>query len=153
MLDKQKLQSVIEAALAETSVFLVSIKISVDNLIDVVIDSPEGVDIDTCVAVNRAIEAAFDRDVEDYELMVGSAGLTTPFSVPQQYHMNVGNQVLVLTTDGRKLRGTLTEVADDLTITIAVPTKVKEPGAKRPVIMDVPNVLTPDQFKSIVREI
>ncbi len=153
MLDKTKLQAIVEAALAETPVFLVSISVSADNVVDVVIDSPEGVDIDTCVAVNRAVEAAFDRDIEDYELMVGSAGVTTPFTVPQQYFMNVGNTVEVITRDGRKLHGTLVEVAEDLTVTVAVPTKVKEPGAKRPVVKDVNEVLPPANVKSIVRDI
>lgn len=153
MLDKQQLQTVVEDALSATSCFLVSVTVSDDNNVAVTIDSPEGVDLDTCVAVTRAVEAAFDRDAEDYELTVGSAGVTTPFSVPQQYHMNVGNPVTVITRDGRKLHGTLAEVREDLTVVVEVPTKVKEPGAKRPVVKGVPEVLAPDNVKSIVREI
>ena len=55
------------------------LNITPDNRITVEIDSPTGVDIDECVRLTRAIESRFDRDADDYELEVGSAGLTAPF--------------------------------------------------------------------------
>lgn len=132
MIDKKLLTDVVEAAIEGSSLFLVDIQVNPGNSIVVEIDSAEGVDIDSCAAITRKIEEAFDRDIEDYELEVGSAGLTSPFKVRGQYEKNIGNEVEVLTTDGRKLKGTLTEVADE-TFTIEVVRKVKEPGAKRPV--------------------
>ena len=78
-----------------------------DNRIVVEIDSYSSVSIDDCVRLNGIIESHFDRDVEDYELEVGSAGLTSPLRVKAQYDKNVGNPVEVLTNDGRKLKGTL----------------------------------------------
>lgn len=137
MIDKILLRQCVEKALEGTDDFIVSISVSIDNIINVEIDSPTAVDIDTCVKVTRAIEAQFDRDIEDYELEVGSAGLTAPFKVKEQYLKNIGNKVDVITRDGRKLHGTLTDVADDgssYTVTTAV--KVKEPGKKRPVITE-----------------
>ena len=116
--------------------FLVDVAISADNHIVVEIDSHEGsVSIDHCVAITRAVEQAFDRDKEDYELEVGSAGLTSPFKVKAQYEKNIGNDVEVLTTQGVKLKGVLSEVGDD-TFTIKVAKKVKPEGAKRPVIVE-----------------
>lgn len=132
MIDKKMLTDVVEDAIKDTSLFLVDIQINPGNSIVVEIDSAEGVDIDSCAEITRKIEQAFDRDTEDYELEVGSAGLTSPFKVRGQYEKNIGNEVEVLTTDGRKLKGTLTEV-DNETFTIEVTRKVKEPGAKRPV--------------------
>ena len=38
-----------------------------------------------CVALSKYIEDHLNRDEEDYELEVGSAGLGQPFKVPQQY--------------------------------------------------------------------
>ena len=116
--------------------FLVDVAISADNHIVVEIDSHEGsVSIDHCVAITRAVEQAFDRDKEDYELEVGSAGLTSPFKVKAQYEKNIGNDVEVLTAQGSKLKGVLSEVGDD-TFTIKVAKKVKPEGAKRPVIVE-----------------
>ena len=126
-------------AMAGTDLFPVDITVSGDNDITVEIDSPTGVDIDSCAAITRAVEAVFDREVEDYSLEVGSAGLTSPMRVRGQFDKNVGNDVEVLTRDGRKLHGTLVEVAGgdmsdtDVDFTVEVTIKVKEPGAKRPV--------------------
>lgn len=140
MIDKKLLTEVVEAAIEGSSLFLVDIQVNPGNSIVVEIDSAEGVDIDSCAAITRKIEEAFDRDIEDYELEVGSAGLTSPFKVRGQYEKNIGNEVEVLTTDGRKLKGTLTEVADE-TFTIEVIRKVKEPGAKRPVEIAEPTII------------
>ena len=137
MIDKTLLKAAIEEELANTDGFLVSLTTTPDNRITVEIDSPTGVDIDECVRLTRAIEARFDRDVEDYELEVGSAGLTAPFKVRGQYEKNVGRDVVILTTDGRKLHGRLVALGDgeemDFPFTVAVEEKVKEPGKKRPV--------------------
>ena len=154
MLDKDKLKEVVENALAETEAFLVEITVTPANEVEVTIDSPEGIDIEMCVWLTRRIEEQFDRDAEDYELTVGSAGVTAPFTVPQQYFMNIGNEVTVLTGDSRKLHGVLTEVANDLSrIVVEVPSKVKEPGAKRPVLKNLPVELTPENIRRIEREI
>ncbi|MDE6048915.1 MAG: ribosome assembly cofactor RimP [Paramuribaculum sp.] len=135
MIDKQKLYDTVEQAIANTDAFIVDVNVTPDNIVTVEIDSPTGVDLDACVDINRKIEAAFDRDVEDYSLEVGSAGLTAPFKVLGQYLKNIGNQVEVLTRDGRKLRGTLKTVEPDCSaFTITTERKVKEPGAKRPVM-------------------
>ena len=150
MIDKQLLTSTVLDAIADTDIFLVDITVSAANLIVVEIDSAEGIDIDTCADLTRRIESVFDRDVEDYELEVGSAGLTAPFKVRQQYLKNVGNEVEVLTADGRKFTGILQEVADDSdAFTVAVPTKVKHEGQKRPVIEDVLYRLTPAECKYV----
>ena len=138
---------VVEDAIKGTDMFLVDITVSADNRIVVELDSETGMGIDTCAAVTRRIEAEFDRDAEDYELEVGSAGLTSPFKVKAQYMKNLGNEIEVVTRDGRKLQGTLASVgADDFTV--EVPTKVKHEGAKRPVIEQVPSVIAFDNVKT-----
>ncbi len=148
MIDKKMLTDVVEDAIKDSSLFLVDVQINPGNSIVVEIDSAEGVDIDSCAEITRKIEQAFDRDVEDYELEVGSAGLTSPFKVRGQYEKNIGNEVEVLTCDGRKLKGTLTEV-DDETFTIEVTRKVKEPGAKRPVEVAEPTKLNYSDTKYV----
>lgn len=149
MIDKNKLTEVVENAIKDTDIFLVDVKVSPDNNIAVEIDSKNGLDIATCADLTRKIEEAFDRDVEDYELEVGSAGLTSPFKVKQQYEKNIGNDVDVVTRDGRKLSGRLTAVSDT-DFTIEVPTKVKVEGQKRPVVKDIPETIAMDNVKSVV---
>ncbi len=150
MIDKTLLIKTVEDAIADTDLFLVDVNVTPDNRLNVEIDSPNGVDIDSCVDITRKIEAAFDRDIEDYELEVGSAGLTSPFKVIGQYQKNIGNAVEVLTRDGRKLKGTLAQVSpDDRTFVLTVEKKVKEPGQKKPVIVDEPVTIAIDDCKTV----
>lgn len=148
MIDKELLTKTVEEAIANTDLFIVDIKINPGNAIVVELDSETGIDIDTCANITRTIESVFDREVEDYELEVGSAGLTSPFKVKGQYLKNIGNEVEVLTGDGRKLHGILTEVGED-NFTIEVEKKVKEPGAKRPTIVAESITLKIGQTKSV----
>ncbi len=137
MIDKELLAKTVEEALAGTDMFVVDIRVSASNDITVELDSSDGMDIDTCADITRHIESVFDRDIEDYSLEVGSAGLTAPFKVRGQYVKNIGNDVEILTSDGRKLRGVLAA------FTVEIPVKVKEEGAKRPVVK-----MQPEEFRA-----
>lgn len=131
MISKETVRPIVEKSIEGTDMFIVDVTVSPDNRIVVEVDSPTALDIDTCVRINRDIEAALDRDAEDYELEVGSAGLTSPFKVRGQYEKNIGNPVEVLTKDGRKLSGILEEVREDGFI-LGVERKVRVEGKKRP---------------------
>lgn len=146
MIDKTALEKVVNETIEGSDIFLVDIEISPDNRIVVEIDSMTSIGIDDCVKINNAIEANFDRDIEDYELEVGSAGLTAPFKIKAQYIKNVGNPVEVQTTDGRKLKGNLKEANDD-SFTITTTTKVKPEGAKRPIMVEEDIVINYNETK------
>ena len=148
MIDKQLLKETVEQAIENTDIFLVGITVGTDNRIVVEIDSMDGLDIDTCARITREIENRFNRDEEDYELEVGSAGLTSPFKVKQQYVKNIGNEVEVLSRDGRKLHGVLTDVTDD-NFTVTVASKEKLPGKKRPEIVERPETFAYGDVKSV----
>lgn len=80
MIDKQQVIGVAEEWLkSKEGYFLVDVDVTPDNRIVVEIDQADGVWIDDCVDLSRFIESAMDRDVEDYELEVGSAGIGQPF--------------------------------------------------------------------------
>ncbi len=135
MIDKTALEQVINEALEGTKMYLVTIKVSKDNVIDVALDSDDDITIDDCVAVNDAVLAAFDRDDEDYELTVGSYGITSPLLLPRQYRKNIGYEVEVLTADGRKLKGVIAD-ADDEGFTLSMTVKRKLEGKKRPELVE-----------------
>lgn len=135
MIDKTALEQVINEALEGTKMYLVTIKVSKDNVIDVALDSDEDITIDDCVAVNDAVLAAFNRDDEDYELTVGSYGITSPLLLPRQYRKNVGYEVEVLTADGRKLKGIIAD-ANDEGFTLTTTVKKKLEGKKRPELVE-----------------
>ena len=135
MIDKTELEKVINEALEGTKMYLVTLKVSKDNIIDVALDSDEDITIDDCVAVNDAVLAAFDRDDEDYELTVGSYGITSPLLLPRQYRKNIGYEVEVLTADGRKLKGIIAD-ADEEGFVLTTTVKKKLEGKKRPELVD-----------------
>lgn len=135
MIDKTALEQVINEALEGTKMYLVTLKVSKDNVIDVALDSDEDITIEDCVAVNDAVLAAFDRDDEDYELTVGSYGITSPLLLPRQYRKNIGYEVEVLTADGRKLKGVIAD-ADEEGFTLTMTVKKKLEGKKRPEMVE-----------------
>jgi len=130
MIDKQLVKAIVEEGLAESESFLVDVVVRPGNAIVVEIDNEEGVDIAECITLTRLIESKIDREVEDYELEVGSAGVTQPFKVLRQYQKNIGNEVEVLSKDGRKLTGVLKDANEDF-FTVTTLVKVKIEGEKR----------------------
>ena len=124
------------------------VTVSRDDKIVVEIDHADGVWIEDCVDLSRFIESKMNRDEEDFELEVGSAGIGQPFKVRQQYVNHVGKDVEVLTKEGRKFRGILTD-ANQETFTVNVAEKVKTEGAKRPKIEQVPHTWKYDEVKYV----
>ena len=99
-----------------------------------------------CVELSRFIEDHLDREQEDYELEVGSAGLGQPFKVEQQYKNFVGKEVEVLDADGKKYKGVLKSV-DGRDFTVTTKEKVKVEGKKRPEIQEVDHQFSMDGVK------
>ena len=85
MIDKNAVQKAVEEWLEGKEYFLVDLSVSSDDRIVVVIDHADGVWIEDCADLSRHIESRLDRNAEDYELEVGSAGLGQPFRVKRQY--------------------------------------------------------------------
>ena len=135
MIDKNVVTRIVEEWLEGKDYFLVDVTVTPDDKIVVEIDHAEGVWIDDCVDLSRYIESKLNREVEDYELEVGSAGIGQPFKVLQQYIIHIGKDVEVLDKDGKKWTGVLAE-ANEANFTITVQTKVKPEGAKRPKLVE-----------------
>ncbi len=130
MIEKSKVVDIVNTKLDGSKYYLVDVQVTKTNEINVEIDADEGVDIDFCVELSRFVESQLDREVEDFELNVGSAGLTTPFKIKRQYEKNLGNQIEVLAADGRKHRGELVAV-DEETFKVDERVMEKREGDKR----------------------
>ncbi len=135
MIDKRVIKQLVEEKLASSSNYLVSVEVQPGNIIVVEIDNDDAVSIDDCVELSRYIEEHLDRDAEDFELEVGSAGITSPFKVLRQYKKNIGNEVEVLTKNGVKLSGLL-KSANEEGFVVTVTKQVKPEGAKRKVTIE-----------------
>ena len=146
MIEQKTVRQIVEEWLEGKDYFLVEVTVSPDDKIVVEIDHAEGVWIEDCVELSRFIESKLNREEEDYELEVGSAGIGQPFKVLQQYYNHVGSDVEVLTKDGRKLTGVLKD-ADEEKFVVAVQKKVKVEGAKRPKLMEEDETFRYDEIK------
>ncbi|WP_299603575.1 ribosome assembly cofactor RimP [uncultured Aquimarina sp.] len=126
---KDKVQNLLEEALSERpSLFLINQKIHPDNSIEIIIDGDDGVKVEDCIAISRAIEHNLDREEEDFSLQVMSAGVSEGLVNQRQYKKNIGRKLKVKTEDNT-VEGELTSVTEDH-ITLVWKTREPKPVGK-----------------------
>ena len=129
MIDKAKIGQLVNEKLTEDQ-FLVDVTISSGNDIHIMVDSDTGISINQIVEISRYVESKLDREAEDFELSVYSAGLTEPFRLIRQYKKNQEKEIEVLLANGQKLNGLLIGV-EDQGIDLEVTTHEKPEGSKK----------------------
>ena len=143
MIKKELITSLVNEWLNDNDYFLVDVSVSPDMNITVEIDHKDGVWIEDCVELSKFIESKLNRDEEDFELEVGSAGIGQPFKVAKQYENHIGDEVEVL-SQGKKIRGVLKAVADR-EFTVTVPEKQKLEGQKKAQMVEVDRTFSMDE--------
>ena len=123
MISESYIRQLVEEKLEGTEMFIVELSVSSNNRIVVEIDGMSGVTIDDCVAVSRQIESNLDREQEDFELQVSSAGIDKPLRDRRQFEKNIGREVKIIMQDSAEIKGVVLEVGDSL--------KVKLPASKK----------------------
>ena len=85
MIQHTTIEEIVSAYIAEhhPDYYIVETAVHPGNRIVVELDSESGINIDACVTLTKHIESQLDREAEDFELEVGSAGLTSPLKVLQ----------------------------------------------------------------------
>ena len=136
MIDVKHIMEIAERSLADTDMFVVECKISPMGDIELLIDSDTAVKLEDCAALNRAIEAELDREVEDYSLMVASAGIGSELKLLRQYRKILGSSVEVLLKDGIKILAKLNDATEE-GITLSYEEKQAVEGKKRKVTVEV----------------
>jgi len=113
MISKQKVKELAEERIKDRDerLFIVELTISSTNVIRLELDKTEGnVSIEDCMSVSRNIEHNLDREDDDFELSVSSAGLDKPLRVHAQYVKNIGRDLDVKLKTKEKVTGTLISV-------------------------------------------
>lgn len=136
MIDAKRVIEIAERHLEGSDMFVVECKVSPMGEIELLIDSDTAVRLENCAALNRAIEAELDREVEDYSLMVASAGIGSELKQLRQYNKIIGSSVEVLLKDGIKILAKLDD-ANQEGITISYEEKQIVEGKKRKVTVQV----------------
>ena len=130
MIDKFKVLDIVTDALEGGEKYLVNLRITPDNRIFVDIDGDNGITIDDCIELSRTIESNLNRDEEDYELNVSSAGADSPLRMSRQYKRHIGRTLSVTTFEGETVEGKLEE-ADEEHFVITMKGKKKSENERK----------------------
>mgnify|MGYP003605190787 FL=1 len=113
---KDKVNDLITQALLEKpSVFLIDLTISDSFKITVNIDGDNGVVLQDCIDLSRAIESNLDREEQDFSLEVASVGVGSPLKMIRQYKKNVG-RTLIVKLETQTIEAELVEANDNFII-------------------------------------
>ena len=146
MITKETIKTWVEEWLQRGDYFLVDIMMDGDRIV-IEIDHADGVWIEDCAELSRFLQEKGGDELGEYELEVGSAGIGQPSKVEQQYKNHIGDEVEVLTADGKKLTGVLKSV-DGRQFEVTVKEKQVPEGKKRPVLVEVDKQFSMDEVKS-----
>ena len=131
MISKELIKNTVLKELTD-EYFIVSISVTKNNKIDVLMDGDNGISIQKCIDISRSIEQSLDRDAEDFELSVSSPGLGKPLKVYRQYVKNIGQTVEVSTGEDKPVSGTIKSV-DEKGFELEVKTLEKAENKKKKV--------------------
>lgn len=148
MIESQKVIEIAEKILEGSDMFVVDCKTSPAGDIELLIDSDTAVKLDDCARINRAIEAELDREIEDYSLVVASAGIGSELKLLRQYRKILDGSVEVLLKDGIKILAKLDE-ANDEGITLSYEEKQIVEGKKRKQTVEVTKVYKWEEIKYV----
>lgn len=121
---KEKVSSLLQDALDERpELFLIDLSVNDANNILVTLDGDNGVTLQDCIDVSRAIEHNLDREEHDFSLEVASAGATTPLKKVRQFKKNIG-RTLKVKTAAEQIEANLTAANEEF---IVLEWKAREP--------------------------
>jgi ribosome maturation factor RimP len=105
----------VEALVDKPSLFLIDLTITDAFKVIVSLDDDNGVALQDCIDLSRAIESNLDREEQDFSLEVASVGVGSPLKLIRQYKKNVGRTLIVKTVK-ENLEAELVEANDDFVI-------------------------------------
>lgn len=98
-------------------VFPVEVKVHPGNKILIFLDADNGITIDKCAQINRALYKLIEENAlfenENFSMEVSSPGVDEPLKLKRQYKKNIGRTVEVILMDGSKKQGKLISVNDE----------------------------------------
>jgi len=105
------------------TIFLIDFTITDSFKIIVNIDGDNGVALQDCIDISRAVEGNLDREEQDFSLEVASVGVGSPLKLIRQYKKNVG-RALIVKLAAQTIEAELIEANDNF---IILSWKAREP--------------------------
>lgn len=134
---EHRIRELVEEKIADREdLFIVSIDVINNKIVEILVDGDQGIAIDDCVKISRHVgfhleeEEVFDNA---YRLEVSSPGVDKPLKLLRQFIKNIGRNVRVLLNDGKTMEGKLLDANEE---NIYIEYKKKEKGKKAEVLQE-----------------
>lgn len=134
---EHRIRELVEEKIADREdLFIVSIDVINNKIVEILVDGDQGISIDDCVKISRHVgfhleeEEVFDNA---YRLEVSSPGVDKPLKLLRQFIKNIGRNVRVLLNDGKTMEGKLLDANEE---SIYIEYKKKEKGKKAEVLQE-----------------
>jgi ribosome maturation factor RimP len=149
---KEKVLELLNVGLNEKQdVFLIDLTINEANKIVVTLDGDNGVTLQDCIDISRAIEHNLDREEQDFSLEVASAGVSTPLKLERQYKKNIG-RTLRVKTDSETIEAELLEADSEKIVLSWVTREPKKIGKGKETVVkkqEIPYVIIKEAIVTI----
>ncbi|MCK9421419.1 MAG: ribosome assembly cofactor RimP [Bacteroidales bacterium] len=130
MITEEQVKQLVEDFLKGSDLFLIEVTVKPVNKIFVYIDGDNRVTIEACHHLSHFLELNLDRDKEDFELTVSSAGIDRPLQFPRQFKKNISNALDITTVTGETLTGKVISVDERGIEVELIPKKIKKIAEK-----------------------
>lgn len=128
---ESRVKALVEEKIADRpELFLVEVKMLINNKLIIHVDGDEGISIQDCVAISRHVGFHLEEEntiEQAYNLEVSSPGVGEPLKLIRQYNKNIGRNVSIKLVGGQKKEGKLLEVSEN---NVLIEEAVKEKGKK-----------------------
>lgn len=98
-------------------VFVLETTISATHKVTVLLDADNGMNIERCAEVNRALYKFVEEqqffENQNFSMEVSSPGIDRPLTERRQFRKNIGRNIDVQKGDGTRLKGRLTGVTEE----------------------------------------
>ncbi len=151
MITKDKIEQLATTLLQEENeLYVVEVKVSTANDIEIIVDCDTRVTIDKCAKLSRALDNELEaQGYDDFSIMVSSAGIGSEIKLDRQLKKCWGKLVEVIKKDGMKIVGTPQEGSTMQNIKIVYTAMEAVEGKKRKEEVEKETELSAQDVKSI----
>jgi ribosome maturation factor RimP len=142
MITEKQIVQRVEDLLKGSDLFLVETVVKPGNKIIVFLDGDNGVTIAACQKISHALELTFDRNIDDFELTVSSAGIDRPLKLPRQFQKNLGKLVTLTTFEGASMTGKVVHINEEGIELELLPEKKKKLTGQTLITLSFKNIQT-----------
>ncbi len=140
--------------LTSNNLFIVKLEVSKNNVIQIELDTDDGIVIDQCIQFNRFLKEQYEEALEEYELNVSSPGADSPVLNIRQLPRAINKEVSVTTQEGEAVKGILDNVdIGGEAFNVTTTTKERIPGKKSKQTIVTTHTFNLKQIKKVTRVI